>query len=139
MTTSDPQLILEQIKTRAIEATPGPWEAHENTVAAITGTGDCGGCSGILSPAHEPSCYWSQIAEAERSDAEFIAHAREDIPRLTEALEAVLSVHHAEWHEFHERYFCEGCFKASGAARIGHWPCPTVAAIETELIGDNDD
>lgn len=89
---TDAREALDRIKARAEAATPGPWEAHGSTVAGITGTGDCGGCSGILSPAHEPSCYWSQIAEAGAEDTEFIAHARTDVDRLTEALEAVLSV-----------------------------------------------
>lgn len=130
MTTSDPQQILDRIKARAAEATPGPWEARENTVAAITGTGDCGGCSGILSPAHEPSCYWSQIAEAGAEDAEFIAHARTDVDRLTEALEAVLALHVERWapNPIPGGFICDACREP-----VESEPCTTVRAIEAKL------
>lgn len=39
-----------------------------------------------MSPAHEPSCYWSEIAGAGEADAEFIAASREAVPELLDAL-----------------------------------------------------
>ena len=91
---------LAEIRARVEAATEGPWEAFETTVGAITGPGDCGGCSGLLSPAHEPSCYWSEIAGACEADAEFIAASRTDVPWLLgqvelrdKALEAVMALH----------------------------------------------
>lgn len=64
---------LEAIKARAAAATKGPWRA------------DPGGCAPYVDA---PS---DDIATNvyEMDDARFIAHAREDVPRLVAALEAV--------------------------------------------------
>lgn len=62
-----------ELRQVAEKATPGPWEAYGNIVAGITGPGGCGGCSGTLSPDHEPACYWSEIAQAGEPEAQFIA------------------------------------------------------------------
>lgn len=78
----------EALRRLADAATDGPWEAHGTTIAAITGSGSCQGCSGLVSPAHEPSCYWSEIAAAGEADAEFIAAARTAVPALLDALAA---------------------------------------------------
>ena len=81
----DPREYLQKL---ADAATSGPWEAHGTSIAAITGSGSCRGCSGLVSPAHEPSCYWSEIAGAGDADAEFIASARTAVPALLDALAA---------------------------------------------------
>ena len=86
MTTIDRDRDRDRLRRLADAATPGPWEAFGTVIAAITGTGGCGGRSGILSPAHESSCYWSEIAGAGEADAEFIAASREAVPELLDAL-----------------------------------------------------
>ena len=79
----------ERAEWRALAdaATEGPWEAHEGTVGAMTGPRDCGGCSGLVSPRHEPACFWSEVAGAAPADAAFIAAARTAVPRLLDALD----------------------------------------------------
>ena len=60
-------------------------------------------------------------------DAEFIAHARQDVPALVAALRAVLEMH-AE-----TPYGCAVCEEQNWALP---WPCPTVAAIRQHLGED---
>lgn len=88
----------DQLRALADKATPGSWEAHGTTIAAITGSGSCQGCSGLVSPAHEPSCYWSEIAAAGEADAEFIAAARTAIPQLLDQLDQV-EAERDEWRQ----------------------------------------
>ena len=69
---------LAAIRERAEKATPGPWHVYaayslsDITPETRTCVVDCVASDGTLA----------------REDAEFIAHAREDIPRLLDALEA---------------------------------------------------
>ena len=87
---------LAGIEKRAAAATEGPWEAFGTTVGAMTGPVDCGGCSGLPSPRHEPACLWRDLAEASEPDAAFIADARTAVPALTAAVRDVLKMA-AEW------------------------------------------
>ena len=69
---------LDDIRQRAETATPGPWEM-------------------TLSADRKRALVWddseSIVARSEDdADAEFIAHARADIPRLLGALDAVLAL-----------------------------------------------
>ena len=84
---------LAGIEKRVAAATEGPWEAHEGTVGAMTGPRGCGGCSGLVSPRHEPACFWSEVAGAAPADAAFIAAARTAVPALTAAVRDVLALH----------------------------------------------
>lgn len=68
---SDLQDALAQIKARAENATEGPWEVLKERV--VTEDMD------LITP----RLHWAP-------DAEFIAHARTDVPRLVEAIEAVM-------------------------------------------------
>jgi hypothetical protein len=67
---------LNMIKERAKKATPGPWYADDERW-----------------PGNENLQYWFDThydgvgAAATKADAEFIAHAREDIPRLVAEVE----------------------------------------------------
>lgn len=117
-------------------ATEGPWEAFGSTIGAMTGPGDCGGCSGILSPAHEPACYWSEIAGAGEADAEFIARARTGYPVALRALQAVLELHRPfEWSfGYGPVTSCKGCADQGVPQEKAEWPCPTVRAIR-EVYG----
>ena len=79
---------LEAIKARAKAATPGPWW-HEwvdgDDWWAVYGqpTGDMV-CPEVATLDREKWC---------TADAEFISHARTDLPRLAAAIEAVLDLH----------------------------------------------
>lgn len=71
---------LEQISGRANRATPGPWVALD------------GGSFGHwwVTPDGNPSKpYICPVVQQGLPDADFIAHAREDVPRLLDALVAV--------------------------------------------------
>ena len=134
---------LNEIEARANAATEGPWEAFGTVIDAITGPGDCRGCSGILSPAHEPACYYSEIAGAGEQDAEFIAHARTDVPDMAAALRAVLEIHQDGGES--QGYLDDGsygdlpncCTECGSLGEYGvPYPCPTVTAIR-QHIGDD--
>ena len=110
---------LAGIEHRTAAATEGPWEAHEGTVGAMTGPRGCGGCSGLVSPRHEPARFWSEVAGAAPADAEFIADARTAVPALTAAVRDVLALHRED------RDFCRDCDHA--------YPCPTLRALTAHL------
>ena len=119
---------LRAIRARVDAATEGPWEAFGTTVGAFTGPGDCGGCSGLLSPEHEPSCYWSEIAGASEPDAEFIAASRTDLPALLAAVEAVMELHAAD-----EDGDCAECIRRAQGRGDQSYPCPTIRALTAAL------
>ena len=68
------------------------------------------------------------------ADAEFIAHARTDVPALVAALRAVLNLHFkaqpipAAFGTQEGGDYCVTCAE--------DWPCPTVAAIHQHLGDD---
>lgn len=64
------ELDLAAIRERAESATPGPWVAIPNVRPAVVSDDGDG--------------YWTDVADAfeEEADAEFVAHAREDVPAL---------------------------------------------------------
>ena len=82
---------LDAIRDLADAATPGPWDAYGEAIMANVGPGDCRGCSGILSPAHEPSCGWTEIAGARDVDAHLIVALRAAAPLLTAALDTAIT------------------------------------------------
>jgi hypothetical protein len=63
-------------------------------------------------------------------DAEFIAHARSDVPVLVAAVEAVLELHQRNRYDE-----CIECLSTDeyGEATNVDYPCPTVAAIQSAL------
>lgn len=81
---------LDEIQARADAATEGPWEAR-----------DCPPCTerGRLEvniwdhTGNFQIASWCDDDEFHRPDAVFIAHAREDVPKLVAALRAVEAVH----------------------------------------------
>lgn len=70
---------LDAIRARAEAATPGPWEAYDRDGGAARPTEItvCG--SDIAGP---PEAYLDRGRFGRHADAEFIAHARADIPAL---------------------------------------------------------
>lgn len=119
---------LAQIEARAQAATEGPWTWDAHRVPTLSGR------------AGDPATYAYdvEVVEAEHSgecgcrsactldlhvspdDAEFIAHARTDVPALTAALRAVLDRHADDGEGF-----CRCCEFV--------WPCWTVRDIEEAL------
>lgn len=129
---------LQEQKRLAEAATDGPW-------ASTYG-------------AHEPSRVWASDDDAEplavlggyveqsdsQADAEFIAAARTSAPKLIAAVEAVMAVHRPVDVEPSETV-CHGCSTLRGTGENARyfpyeeWPCPTIRAIEAELIGGECD
>lgn len=68
---------LEAVRARVAAATPGPWQRHGSDVRA-EGVGD------LLFRGRDGSAEVRRQADA---DAEFVAHAREDVLRLLSLLE----------------------------------------------------
>lgn len=128
---SDETTRLDEIAERLEAATPVPWQAYGTTVAAMTGPGDCGGCSGLPSPAHEPACLWSEIAGADEPDAELIAHAPADLSSLLAVVREVAARHHrTAASEDPAWQYVTGLRDAYCAHCLADWPCPDARALE---------
>ncbi|MFH5879790.1 hypothetical protein [Arthrobacter sp. NA-172] len=87
---------LDAIRKRAEAAEPGPWFLDSDGVSIyyVFHNGD--------------TLDRDRLAESSGSDAEFIAHARTDIPRLLNALDAVLEWCDTNQHPFHPSEGVEG-------------------------------
>ena len=68
---------------------------------------------------------------AREEDAEFIAHARTDVPALVHALRAVLALHKCR------TYPDDGIGEPTACTHCDNepWPCPTVRAIRQHIGG----
>ena len=112
---------LDEIEARANAATEGPWyhRGDQDEVPQVMGP--------LKEVGHLLTQSWIAYKVCERPDAEFIAHAREDVPALVAALRGVLELH-AE-----TPYGCAVCEEQNWALP---WPCPTVAAIRQHLGED---
>lgn len=135
---------LDEIEARANAATEGPWE-WEGEAKAEWEIG-----ANSLVPSRRPDdpvLYGygydaSGIEVKTPADAEFIAHARTDVPWLLEqverrdkALEAVLDLHKEDGHGWGPgESFCTECQQGYGL--LVPYPCPTVAAIRQHLGDD---
>ena len=153
--------ILDRIRTQTKNATEGLWEAFGTAILALTGPGDCKGCSGIPSPEHEPACYYSEIAGASEEDAAHIATLHNAAPHLITALEKVLDrhqpvdeevidqdcvdgecYHEDDEHPLRTMKLCKECYRFAHIVNSYYgedgysavlWPCPNVTDI-TESI-----
>lgn len=125
---------LDEIEARTTAATEGPWEVkpyrderrkEEGDIDSITGPGPT-----IIVEQLGCNCCDVGLSVAD-PDAEFIAHARTDVPALVAALEAALNEHPTGvFHSFAgDVQWCNAC--------DGPYPCPTVAAIRQHL-GEDD-
>ena len=137
---------LDKIEARANAATEGPWE-WEGEAKAEWEIG-----ANSLVPSRRPDdpvLYGygydaSGIEVKSPADAEFIAHARTDVPALLDALEKVFRLHprvvvlHAdpEFGRMEDDAICGACIVNHEPA---DWPCPTVEAITTALEGETND
>ena len=128
---------LNEIEARANAATEGPWE-WEGEAKAEWELG-----ANSLVPSRRPDdpvLYGygydaSGIEVKTPADAEFIAHARTDVPALVAALRAVLKLHKEDGHGWGPgESFCTECQQGYGL--LVPYPCPTVTAIRQHLGDD---
>lgn len=138
---------LDEIKARAEAATEGPWEWTQYRVPTLEGwKGDPANYrwqTEVLEADHNGECGCRSACQLELTvdpaDAEFIAHARTDVPALVAAVEAVLELHAlgigdlftAEGIEARLEH-CVECTQVEHRFVV-RYPCPTVAAIRTAL------
>ena len=114
---------LDEIEARANAATEGPWFPNRYSEDwEVCGELDDNGNPALVA------------SEAVGVDAEFIAHARADVPALVEALRAVLNLHFkaqpipAAFGTQEGGDYCVTCAE--------DWPCPTVETIHQHLGED---
>lgn len=119
---------LADIKARAEAATEGPW-GWEATAPAMSGEhwnmrikGKPGIRFVVAEYQHGPD------------NAEFITHARTDVPALVAALEAVLELHQPDWSDWGLDHPEEGAVCSCGHNGV-YEECPTVQAINEALDG----
>lgn len=123
---------LDEIETRANAATEGPWEwdgesnepwpAGDNSLRSVSGAKD-----DLVLYAWGYDAYG--IEAARDADAEFIAHARTDVPALAAVARYALSQHSKD--ETHNE--CGHCADSYGE---DGWPCSTVREIH-RLLGED--
>ena len=119
---------LDEIEARADAATDGPWETRlfdglpGKKVVGKREPSDLGRGPIVLM---QPIFCTEQSAD----NAEFIAHARTDVPALVAALRAVLNRHRRREAYDGNLDYCVVCVHTYGA----DWPCPDVRAINTAL------
>ena len=136
---------LNEIEARANAATEGPWE-WEGEAKAEWEIG-----ANSLVPSRRPDdpvLYGygydaSGIEVKNPADAEFIAHARADVPDMAAALRAVLEIHQDGGES--QGYLDDGhygdiphcCTECGSLGEYGvPYPCPTVTAIRQHLGDD---
>lgn len=124
---------LADIRARAEKATPGPWN-HWPEAGAIEVTSrhpvPDGPFGTVICGSVKPKGGWGGriYEDNDEPDAEFIAHARQDVPTLLAALDAVLAAHVPNEHCFHEH---EGAPCCRDCEQI--MPCSTRRAIESVI------
>ena len=113
---------LDEIESRANAATEGPWkaEADPDEFPAVLGPVQVG--RNVVTQS------WIAPDVNEQSDAEFIAHARTDVPALAAVARFALSQHAPDG-----RGNCGPCDDAAGE---DGWPCSTVREIH-RLLGED--
>ena len=127
---------LAAMRARVDEATDGPWSASgeyagswEVTYTWRPGT-ELEECSRVLDVSDRFDACGNQ------GDAEFVAHARTDVPRLLDAVEAVLAMHEpVSRHLVNGGTFdeCSYCVDPQDNTWRLDYPCPTVQAITSAL------
>lgn len=124
------KLDLEVIKQRTEDATDGPWRFTPEVL----------GIKSTTVMAGEEQVGYFSVGQAQPHDAEFIAHARQDLPalvaeveRLQGVVERVRELHRAVDIEPSETV-CHECsvemFDGHYFADAIEWPCATIRALE---------
>ena len=125
---TDPRETLNRIRAQADAATEEPWTGiryPDGFLGRVIG-GNGFGVAEVFS---------------DDADAEFIAAARTNVPRLVDALEKVLILHKPVEVEPSET-ICSGCSTLRGQGETARYfpfteyPCPTVRDITTALEGE---
>ena len=110
---------LDKIEARADAATKGPWVCTLN------------GDESEVTYANAPITWDDHGGEVfTEGDAEFISHARTDVPALVAALKKVLELHQETTISLGHGLLQRQCVCGSA------WPCLTVAAIRRHLGDD---
>ncbi|MBK0420460.1 hypothetical protein JD276_15655 [Leucobacter sp. CSA1] len=120
---------LAEQKRLAEAATGGPW--------CVLDEGD----RGVAVATSGPDGNYVAEGPLTATDAEFIAAARESVPRLVAALEAVSETHRPVEIEPSGTICHECSFQLPNGRYFGkvtEYPCPTVRAIEVALGGETD-
>ncbi|WP_176227959.1 hypothetical protein [Escherichia coli] len=129
----DPRETLARIRAQADAALEGPWEAKSETPTMSGAVWNLRivGKPGIRMNVTE----WQHGMES----AEFIAASRTNVPRLVDALDAVLELHKPIQASMTNSNggvtdvtVCDHCLDPT-------YPCPTVAAITRALEGETCD
>lgn len=112
---------LDEIQARADQATEGPWSRFETVMADTFVVGPRGFIREdiVSGPTYE------------RENAEFIAHARTDVPALVAAVRKVASLHRPVSVEGFD--VCERCSSLAGSDAVVSWPCLTYRALDSAL------
>lgn len=125
----DPRETLARILAQADAATEGPWDYRR----------------GYDTPSEWQDSYVldedgeSVVSDVSDGNGEFIAASRTNVPRLVDALDAVLDTHPRSPNTRavgfpradRDEYYCMEDQKS--------WPCPTVEAVTQALEGDTND
>lgn len=115
---------LDEIQARADAATGGPWWGSMLGTHVEVFAGEGSGSDPMIA------------SELRPGDAEFIAAARADVPRLVAALRAVLDLHRPVEVEPSDTICGDCSFQLPNGRYFGkveEWPCPTVRAVEAAL------
>lgn len=130
MTTIDPLTYLDEVDARAEAATEGPWVPYSTGSSPMDNYVTTPGLDGV---AMHYALAWKP------GDAEFIAHARQDLPALSKALRAVLAMHIPHTGFGDDPPICRECNRvALGATVEAYYPCPTVRAIQAALAVNDE-
>ena len=128
---------LDKIEARANAATEGPW--RHVSILDVGGFVEDGRCGDIFGWAEDDA---GTICATD-SDAEFIAHARTDVPDMAAALRAVLETHQdgGESQGYTDTgtydFMPHCCTECGSLGEYGvPYPCPTVTAIRQHLGDD---
>ena len=155
---------LDEIEARANAATEGPWEVGDRYHCVAADTCDCRQDYGPLIDTYQhpewgtmhvhrtDEPWWHDgvlyrpaggspgevCRDTASADAEFIAHARTDVPALVAALRAVLELHAPTPSDIYPHDVCHHphCTDPTDQMEQSPWPCPTVTAIRQHLGED---
>ena len=129
---------LDEIKARAAAATGGPWKWDNRRIPTLNGMAGSRDVyryeTEVIEADHNGECGCRSACQLDLTvgpaDAEFIAHARTDVPVLVAAVEAVLKLHKPRVNP--TGFFDPLCDYCTGEYENG-WPCDTVRAIQSAL------
>ena len=130
---------LDAIEARANAATEGPWNHWpEAGWIELFQQGPDGPYDvvEVLANGIRPNLGWGSdgiYGDGPERDADFIAHARQDVPALVAALRAVLALHVPKRKTVDTGKTHDYCTSPDHYRLTPVWPCPTVTAITTAL------